>query len=182
VPRLAGIRGEHWPVAAVPFVLTGGPPTPKPSHRPRTTRTAGVVTTTKPPRRPATVAPAPVRLPLLERLHLTDEWGVLILPGDGPEALQRWFHGQEPAHGKEKWFARMRHLIAEGLFDRARQVAICARELSLVRAYMRSRSPEERAANVALSEARTVGGSIVEAAHETGIGRDSGASDRPGCK
>lgn len=152
LPGFEGIREESRPlpeVAAVPFALTGEPLL-KSSPRARTSCPAQVAATTSSPGRPDVRAAARARLPLLECLILADKGAVIALPGDGPEALLRWFQTHEPAHGEEKWFARLAYLIAEGLWDRARQAAVCAHVLSIVRAHARATTQEERDALMAL--------------------------------
>ena len=90
------------------------------------------------------------RLPLLECLHVAEKAVVIAPPGEGREALVSWFHAQVPVHGEEAWCARLAHLIEAGDWDRARDCAIAAHCLSIVRAYGRVTTPEERAALVAL--------------------------------
>jgi len=91
-------------------------------------------------------------------VDLVDERGVLVLPADNPEALRRWFHAQAPEHGKKDWYGRMSHLIAEGLWDRARQVAVGARIWSIIRAYARAGTPEERDALAVLLKRKPAAG------------------------
>ena len=152
LPGLEEIRGESRPlseVAAVPFALTGGP-LPKPPRRAQTTRLPQDAAALRPPGRPAADTSARTRRPLLDRLHATDAWGAMLPPDKSPEALQGWLYAQAPDHGREAWLARMTDAMTAGDWDRAYNIAVCARVLSLVRAHTRARTPEERDAIEAL--------------------------------
>lgn len=155
LPGLEGIRAESRPVpevAEVPFALTGGQ-LATPSRRARPPLLIQIGAATRSPERPTAGTPGR-RPPLLEVLHAAEKAAVIALPGEGREALVSWFHAQERVHGEERWFVRMAYLIGEGDWDRARDCAVAASGMSIVRACVRATTPEERAALFGLAKRR----------------------------
>jgi hypothetical protein len=99
----------------------------------------------QPDGRPASVPPACEHLPLLVCFNRADASGVIPLPGEGREAIEDWLSAQACDHGRERWCARMVYAIEVGDWARARMIAECAHLLSVVRAYGRAVTAEEKA-------------------------------------